>query len=106
MSSMVPLPSVAEVCIWRSPRMSRSPTTRGGEAYFPARFAQLRRNPVEAKLGVDLLLGLARHAARPLEQAVLVELVAVLLGDLAELDVVGLGPREVLQGGAVGRGLD
>src|SRR5213082_2911986 len=99
---MVPLPSVAEVCIWRSPDVRElheaRQSTLAGQGDFPAGFAQLRRYPLEAELGVDLFLGLPGHAPRPLEQAVLVELVAVLLRDLAELDVVGLGAREVLQG--------
>src|SRR5438477_113709 len=81
-------------------------STLAGQGDFPAGFAQLRRYPVEAELGVDLFLGLPGHAPRPLEQAVLVELVAVLLGDLAELDVVRFGAGEVLQRRAVRGGLD
>src|SRR2546425_6198999 len=71
---------------------------------FP--YTTLFRSQVEAELGVDLRLGLARHAPRALEQAVLVQLVALFLGDGAELDVVRLGTGEVQQSGAVGRRLD
>src|SRR5690349_3699401 len=77
-----------------------------GERDLTARLAQLGRNPVEAQLGVYFLFGLPGHATRSLEQAILVELVPVLLRDLAELDVVRFGAGEVLQGRAVGRGLD
>src|SRR5207253_6996879 len=80
-------------------------TMLAGERDLATRFAQLRRHPVEAERVVDLLFGLARDPPRALEQSVLVELVPLLLGDLAELDVVRLGSREILQGGGVGGGL-
>src|SRR5207249_10785297 len=72
-----------------------------GEGALAACFAQLGWHPVEAEPGVDLRLGLAGHAAGALEQAVLVELVPLLLSDLAQLDVVRLRPGEVLQRRAV-----
>ena len=76
-------PSLSVVCIWRSPRISSSVTSVGRSCAraardLAARLAQLGRDPVEAELGVDLLLGLARDAAGAAIQPVLVQL--VLLG--------------------------
>ncbi len=71
-----------------------------------ARLAQLGGNPVEAELAVHLLLGLSGDAPRAAVQPVLVQLVLLVLGDLAQLDVVRLGAGEVHEGGAVRRGLD
>src|SRR5205814_6565394 len=51
------------------------------------------------------LLSFPTRRSSDLEQSVLVELVPLLLSDLAELDVVCLGSREILQGGPVRRGL-
>ena len=73
-----------------------------GERDLAARLAQLGRHPVEAERVVDLGFGLSGDPPRAFEQSVLVELVPLLLGDLAQLDVVRLGPREILQGRAVG----
>ena len=76
-----------------------------GERDLAARFAQLRRDPVEAELRIDLLFGLPGRTPRALEEAVLVQLVALLLGDLAQLDVVRLGAGEIQQRRTVRVGL-
>lgn len=72
-----------------------------GELDLAAVLAHLGRNPGQAEGGVDLLLGGARDLPLALEDAVLGDLEAFVLGHGAELDVVGLGAREILEGGAV-----
>src|SRR5262249_12657547 len=69
---------------------------------------QLRRDPPQSHAGVHLVLGLAGHAlaALLLEDAVLADGEATPLGQLANADVVVLGPREVLERGAEGARLD
>ena len=79
---------------------------RARQRDLPPGFAQLRGHKVQAQLGVDLLLRLPGHPARAFEEAVLVQLVALLLRDGAQLDVVRFGAREVLQCSAIGGGLD
>src|SRR5437867_2379810 len=76
-----------------------------GERDLAAGFAELGGNPVEAELRVDLLLGFAGGPTCALEEAVLVQLVALLLGDFAEVDVVRFGAGEVQERRAVGVGL-
>ena len=75
---------------------------------LPRVLPQFRRDEGQPQRLIDLLLGLPGHTviSGPLEHAVLVHLVAHLDGDLAHLDVVLLGPGEVLQGGAVAPRLD
>jgi len=70
--------------------------------------AQLGRHQRQVERRVDLLLGRPGHA-RPVvhrEQAVLVELEASLQGTVAQRDVVGLRPGEVLQRGTEALGRD
>ena len=55
--------------------------------------AQLGRDVGEPERGVDLLLGAAGDGALAVEDAVLVELVALLDGDAAQRDVVVLASR-------------
>src|SRR5205809_19492 len=62
--------------------------------------AQLGRDPGEAEAVVELLLGAARDPPRAAKEAVLVQLPALLHGELAEHDVVRLAPREVEERGA------
>src|SRR6266581_9505096 len=76
-----------------------------GERDLAAGFAELGGNPVEAELRVDLLLGFSGGPTCALEESVLVQLVALLLGDLAELDVVRLGAGEVQERRAIRVGL-
>src|SRR6266513_3358735 len=76
------------------------------EGDFTAVFAHLRRNPVEAERGVDILLRPSGNAFRSAEYAVLVQLEFLGLRDLAQLDVVRLRSREVLHRGAETRRFD
>src|SRR5207245_9261331 len=62
--------------------------------------AQLGRDPGEAEAVVDLLLGAPRYPPRAAKEAVLVELPALLHGELAERDVVRFAAREVEERGA------
>ncbi len=62
--------------------------------------AQLGRHERQAEALVDLLLGAAGDPPRSPEEAVLVQLEALLDGELAERDVVPLAAGEVEQGGA------
>ena len=79
------------------------------EASFESRlnlaavFAQLRRNPCEAQLGVHFLLGFARHALLIVhtEQPVFIERQAELLSAQAQDDVVFLAASEILHRRAV-----
>jgi len=73
-----------------------------GELDLAAVLAHLGRDPGQAEGGVDLFLGGARDLPLAPEDAVLGDLEAFVLGHGAELDVVGLGAREILEGGPVG----
>ena len=70
---------------------------------FAGVFAQLRRNEIEAQLGVDVLLRRAGHRPLGLEcgERVFVQRVAHLDGAAAKRDVVFLRSREIEQRGAV-----
>ena len=76
------------------------------ERDLAAVFPHLRRNPVEAERGVDLLFRPARDTLRSPKHTVLVELELLGLGDLAQLDVVRLRAGEVLHRGTERRGLN
>src|SRR5437879_6540622 len=69
-------------------------------------FAHLRRDVVELQLGVDLFLGFSRNRFLAFQrgEAIFVQGVSHLEGALAQGDVVRLGAREVLHGGAEGVG--
>ena len=79
---------------------------RRGGVDLAAHLAQLRRHPVEAERGVDVLFALAGDAAvvRDAEQAVFVQLEAEADRAVAQRDVVRLGSGEVLQRGAAALG--
>ena len=87
-------------------RDQRREFVRFRERDFAAILAQLGRDPVEAECGIHVALGAARNALRPSEYAVLVQLQLFGLRDLAQLDVVRLGAREVLHRGAEAGRLD
>src|SRR5262249_22858799 len=105
---MVFLPSLAVVCIWRSPRMSESSTRRGqggcgGGVDFAAVFAQLGREEVEAELRVNLLFSCAGDATFAFQggEGIFVEREAHLKGAAADGDVVFLGAGEIKKSRAV-----
>ena len=76
----------------------------GGQLDLAAVLAHLRRNAVEAQLGVDLVFGLAGHPLVALErrQAVLVQRESHAQRALAQRDVVVLAAGEILHGSAEG----
>ena len=97
---MLHRPSLAVVCMCRSPRMSLQLDQLGQlSLQLAAVLAKFGWNERHAELGVDLGLFLAGDQLLALEQAVLVELVALLDGQFAKPDVVLLRAGEVLQGG-------
>ena len=69
---------------------------------FTAIFPQLRRHICQSELSVDFLLGRPGDRLVAFEQPVFIELPAVLIGDPAQRDVVGLGSREIEQCRPVG----
>jgi hypothetical protein len=85
--------------------MSESSIRRGSRPYpgglnLAPRLAQLRRNPWKADRVIHLLLGAPRDAARPAEDAVLVDLETMFQTERANRDVVRFGTGEVVQRGA------
>ena len=73
---------------------------------FAQVFPQLRGNPREAELGVDLLFRAAGQNFLALEKAVFIQLPSVALGAVAQRHVMFLRAGEVLQRGAVGGALE
>src|SRR5215831_17648632 len=77
-----------------------------GSIYFPTVFAQLRRNPLEPQFLVYLSFGCARQPAFSFEEPVFVQLPFVMLYQLAQCDIVGLGPGEIHKRSAEGLWLE
>ena len=94
--------------MWRSPRISDASTSHGqlsfgGRFDLSAIFAELRRNPGQTQLRVDLLFGFRGNPLIRIEtkQAVFVERQPHLQSALAKRDIVILAAGEILHRRAV-----
>ncbi len=75
----------------------------GGGLDLALVLAQLGRDPRQAELVVDLLLGAAGDPLVPLEETIFVELPTAFHGPFTQADIVGLGAGEVVERGAIAR---